>query len=142
EIMSSCPWPAAPPLDRRSPLGRLPSARYGALWVTHEDDVAFDQIMHLRWPRFLRPQIGDVKACNHLKACRRRRDQQGCRVNRDFGGVGPGTGNGARGQEALNDRGGDHLDETGKLRIAHGELALVAAPLQIGYAREPKPPRP
>src|SRR5215475_4223992 len=113
---------AALRLDRGSPLRWLPSTRYRALWLAHEDDVAFDQILHLRWPRFLRPQIGDMKACGYVKACGRRRDQQGCRVNHDFGGLRPGAGNGARGQEALNDRGGDHFDEAGKLRIAHREL--------------------
>src|SRR6266478_2746143 len=75
-----------------------------------------------------------MEPCGHLESCRRRRDEQGCGVNGDLRGVRPRAGKGACGQEALNDRGGDHLDEARKLRIAHHELRLIAARIVFEHA--------
>src|SRR5215469_6866460 len=92
------------------------------LRLADEDDVALDQILNLRRSRLLRVEIGDVKPRNQLQSLARRRDQERGGVNLDICGLRPRAGNGACGQEALDDRGGDDLHEAREFAIAHREL--------------------
>src|SRR6516225_1708298 len=79
------------------------------LRLADKNDVALDQILNLRRSRLLRVEIGDVKPRNQLQSLARRRDQERSGVNLDVCGLRPRPENGACGQEALGDRGGDDL---------------------------------
>src|SRR5262245_60604942 len=115
-------------LPTTSPSVRSSLARWCAvtgcrgLRLADKNDVALDQILNLWRPGLLRVEVREMEPRDHLQSLARRRDEEGSGVNLDLGGLRPRAGNGARGQEALDDRGGDDLDEAREFAIAHREL--------------------
>src|SRR6516162_6682073 len=120
--IDSIDLPTASPSVRSSLARRCGVTGCRGLWLADKNDVALDQILNLRRSRLLGVEIGDVKPRNQLQSLARRRDQERSGVNLDVCGLRPRPGNGACGQEALDDRGGDDLDEAGEFAFAHREL--------------------